>query len=83
MLVDFWMNHFDVFNGKGSVRMLLTSYERDAIRPHVLGRLRDLLLATARHPSFTSASRLADLGPVEHVFPGYRPAKQLGLLASS
>jgi uncharacterized protein (DUF1800 family) len=51
VLVDFWLNHFNVFNGKGPERMLLTSYERDAIRPHVLGRFRDLLLATARHPA--------------------------------
>jgi len=51
VLVDFWLNHFNVFNGKGSGRLLLTSYERDAIRPHVLGRFRDLLLATARHPA--------------------------------
>ncbi len=51
VLVDFWLNHFNVFNGKGQGRMLLTSYERDAIRPHVLGRFRDLLLATARHPA--------------------------------
>jgi uncharacterized protein (DUF1800 family) len=51
VLVDFWMNHFNVFRGKGAVGMLLPSYERDAIRPHVLGRFRDLLLATARHPA--------------------------------
>ena len=51
VLVDFWLNHFNVFNGKGPARMLLTSYERDAIRPHVLGRFRDMLLATARHPA--------------------------------
>ena len=51
VLVDFWLNHFNVFNGKGPIRMLLTSYERDAIRPHVLGRFKDLLLATARHPA--------------------------------
>jgi uncharacterized protein (DUF1800 family) len=51
VLVDFWLNHFNVFNGKGPARMLLTSYERDAIRPFVLGRFRDLLLATARHPA--------------------------------
>ena len=51
VLVDFWMNHFNVFNGKGQARLLLTSYERDAIRPHVLGAFRDLLLATARHPA--------------------------------
>ena len=51
VLVDFWLNHFNVFSGKGSVGMLLTSYERDAIRPFVLGRFRDMLLATARHPA--------------------------------
>jgi uncharacterized protein (DUF1800 family) len=51
VLVDFWLNHFNVFSGKGPVRLLLTSYERDAIRPHVLGRFRDMLLATARHPA--------------------------------
>ncbi|HEX4998709.1 MAG TPA: DUF1800 domain-containing protein [Terriglobia bacterium] len=51
VLVDFWMNHFNVYNGKGQTRVLLTSYERDAIRPHVFGRFRDMLLATARHPA--------------------------------
>ena len=51
VLADFWFNHFNVFNGKGPGRVLLTSYERDAIRPHVLGRFHDLLLATARHPA--------------------------------
>lgn len=51
VLVDFWMNHFNVFNGKGQGRILLTSYERDAIRPHVLGHFKDLLLATAVHPA--------------------------------
>jgi uncharacterized protein (DUF1800 family) len=51
VLVDFWMNHFNVYNGKGPGRMLLTSYERDAIRPFVLGKFKDMLLATARHPA--------------------------------
>jgi uncharacterized protein (DUF1800 family) len=51
VLVDFWMNHFNVFNGKGPGRVLLTSFERDAVRPHVFGRFKDLLLATARHPA--------------------------------
>jgi uncharacterized protein (DUF1800 family) len=56
VLVDFWFNHFNVFENKnvqpnGAVRTLLASYERDAIRPHVLGKFRDLLLATARHPA--------------------------------
>jgi uncharacterized protein (DUF1800 family) len=51
VLVDFWMNHFNVFNGKGPDRVLLTSFERDAIRPYVFGHFKDMLLATARHPA--------------------------------
>jgi uncharacterized protein (DUF1800 family) len=51
VLVDFWMNHFNVFNGKAQERQLITSFERDAIRPNVFGHFRDLLLATARHPA--------------------------------
>jgi uncharacterized protein (DUF1800 family) len=51
VLVDFWFNHFNVFEGKQSVRPTLVSYERDAIRPHVLGHFKDLMLATAHHPA--------------------------------
>ena len=51
MLVDFWFNHFNVFVGKGQVRQYLTEYERDAIRPHVLGNFRDMLGATAHSPA--------------------------------
>ncbi len=51
MLVDFWFNHFNVFAGKGADRWLLTSYERDAIRPHVLGNFRTMLHATAKSPA--------------------------------
>jgi uncharacterized protein (DUF1800 family) len=54
VLVDFWLNHFNVYRDKNTVGMLLTSYERDAIRPHVLGRFRDMLFATARHPAMLS-----------------------------
>ena len=51
VLVDFWFNHFNVNIGDGPVRPATPSYERDAIRPHVLGRFRDLLGATAQHPA--------------------------------
>jgi uncharacterized protein (DUF1800 family) len=51
VLVDFWFNHFNVFAGKGPVRVYLTEYERDAIRPHVLGHFRDLLGAVAKSPA--------------------------------
>jgi uncharacterized protein (DUF1800 family) len=50
-MVDFWFNHFNVFAGKGQDRWLLTSYERDAIRPHAMGKFRDLLQATAQSPA--------------------------------
>jgi uncharacterized protein (DUF1800 family) len=51
VLVDFWFNHFNVWEQKAQDRVLLSSYEREAIRPHVLGHFKDLLLATARHPA--------------------------------
>ncbi|MCY1019883.1 DUF1800 domain-containing protein [Pyxidicoccus sp. MSG2] len=51
VLVDFWFNHFNVSAEKGAARWMVTSYERDAIRPHVFGRFRELLGATARHPA--------------------------------
>jgi len=51
VLTDAWFNQFNVFAGKGPTRSYVTAYERDAIRPHVLGRFRDLLGATARHPA--------------------------------
>jgi uncharacterized protein (DUF1800 family) len=51
VMVDFWFNHFNVFAGKGQTRMYLTEYERDAIRPRVLGKFRDLLGAVAESPA--------------------------------
>ena len=51
LMVDFWSNHFNVFAAKGADRWLMTSYDRDTIRPHALGKFRDLLLATAQSPA--------------------------------
>jgi len=51
VMVDFWYNHFNVFSRKGVDAMLVGAYEQQAIRPHALGRFRDLLEATARHPA--------------------------------
>jgi uncharacterized protein (DUF1800 family) len=50
-MVDFWYNHFNVFAAKSADRWLITSYERDAIRPHAMGKFRDLLEATAKSPA--------------------------------
>jgi len=48
---DFWFNHFNVYMDKGADRILISTYERDAIRPHVFGKFRDLLEATAQSPA--------------------------------
>ncbi len=50
-LVDFWYNHFNVYAYKDLDRWLVLPYERDAIRPHVLGKFRNLLEATAKSPA--------------------------------
>src|SRR5207253_3580914 len=51
VLTDFWFNHFNVDARKGPDRFMLTEYERETIRPRVLGRFRDLLGATAKSPA--------------------------------
>jgi len=51
-LVLFWSNHFAVSTAKGgSVPSMVGSYEREAIRPHVYGRFRDMLEAAVKHPA--------------------------------
>ncbi|HEY2015490.1 MAG TPA: DUF1800 domain-containing protein, partial [Bryobacteraceae bacterium] len=83
VLTDFWLNHFNVFEGKGQDRAMLASYEREAIRPHVLGKFKDLLLASARHPAMlyyldnweSMSPGVFELGPFA---PGrFTPAQQL------
>ena len=51
VLTDFWFNHFNVFARKGRTEIYVGEYERDAIRPHVLGSFRELLEATAKSPA--------------------------------
>jgi uncharacterized protein (DUF1800 family) len=71
VLVDFWFNHFNVNEGKQYDRPLVASFERDAIRPHVLGKFKDLLIATAKHPAMlyyldnweSMAPGIFDIGP--------------------
>ena len=50
-LVAFWSNHFCVSAAKSEIgRAAAGAFEREAIRPHVLGRFSDMLLAVERHP---------------------------------
>jgi uncharacterized protein (DUF1800 family) len=71
VMTDFWFNHFNVFAGKGPTQQYLTEYERDVIRPHVFGKFRDLLGATAQSPAmlfyldnWQSADPDAQMGPM-------------------
>ena len=50
-MVQFWMNHFNIFADKDAERWLITSFERDTIRPRALGKFEDLLVATAESPA--------------------------------
>ncbi|WP_173080426.1 DUF1800 domain-containing protein [Fundidesulfovibrio magnetotacticus] len=51
LLVGFWCNHFNVPASKGLAHLWVGSFEREAVRPHVLGRFEDMLLAATRHPA--------------------------------
>ncbi len=51
VMVDFWYNNFNVYSDKGLDKLWVGAYEREAIRPYALGKFRDLLGATARHPA--------------------------------
>lgn len=51
-LIAFWSNHFCISADKSSpVRVMTGAYEREVIRPHILGRFRDMLVAAAMHPA--------------------------------
>jgi uncharacterized protein (DUF1800 family) len=84
VLTDFWFNHFNVFIGKGADRYLVTAYERDVIRPHVLGKFKDLLVSTARSPAMLfyldnwqsegpNSDAAQNRPAAAHVQPGWRP----------
>ena len=48
-LVHFWSNHFTVSNTKPQAQAFLGGFEREAIRPHVLGKFSDMLIASSQH----------------------------------
>ena len=47
----FWLNHFNVFQGKHNLRAMVGDYENSALRPHALGTFRNLLGAVTQHPA--------------------------------
>lgn len=63
-LVHFWSNHFAVSANKPQVTVMAGAFEREAIRPHVLGRFQDMLLAVERHPAMQSfLDQIRSTGP--------------------
>ncbi|MCK9915907.1 DUF1800 domain-containing protein [Microbacteriaceae bacterium K1510] len=75
-LVWFWSNHFCISADKGPTRPICGAYEREAIRPHVLGKFADMLLAVETHPGmlyFLDNAR--SIGP--NSFAGVRQRKGL------
>ena len=64
-MVNFWSNHFCVAAGKSAgVRASTGAYEREAVRPHVFGRFRDMLRASARHPAMLAyLDNFISIGP--------------------
>jgi uncharacterized protein (DUF1800 family) len=51
VLADFWFNHFNVPVTHNRARPFVLTFERDAIRPNVLGSFAAMLSATAKHPA--------------------------------
>ena len=71
-LVAFWSNHFAIAVNKASlVRGTAGAFEREAIRPHILGRFSDMLKSVAQHPTM-----LIYLDNIQSIGPNSRAAKQ-------
>jgi len=51
VLTDFWFNHFNVSASKNDCAQFIPAYERDVIRPNVMGKFSQLLLATSQSPA--------------------------------
>jgi uncharacterized protein (DUF1800 family) len=52
VMTDFWENHFNIYAQKGGPEpYYLTDFDENVIRPHALGKFRDLLEAVAQSPA--------------------------------
>ena len=79
-LTDFWENHFSVYVGKMPTRFTLLEYDRDIIRPRVLGKFRDLLGAVAHSPAMLYyLDNVQSAADSNHMtLPEYRQAEKSG-----
>ena len=63
-MVHFWSNHFCVSADNPQTSAFAGAFERDAIRPHVLGRFEDMLLAVEHHPAMLIyLNQIQSIGP--------------------
>ncbi len=76
-MTDFWFNHFNVSFQKNQVKWMLTSYERDVIRPRVFGKFRDLVGAVAHSPAMMEYLDNA----TSTVDPRYVPEDEMAVLS--
>ena len=52
VMTDFWENHFNIYAAKGAPEpYYLVDFDQNVIRPHALGKFRDLLEAVSRSPA--------------------------------
>ena len=81
-LVAFWSNHFCISAAKGGIaRVSAGAFEREAIRPHVLGTFSDMLLAVESHPAmlhFLDNARSVGPGSKAGQRPGHGLNENLG-----
>ncbi|MBB5057555.1 uncharacterized protein (DUF1800 family) [Granulicella aggregans] len=74
VMTDFWFNHFNIYINKDSDQWYTTTYERDVIRKHALGKFGDLLMATATSPAMmVYLDNQLSIGP-DSVANGVNPA---------
>ena len=83
VMTDFWFNHFNVTTRDGGARPRTLAYERDAIRPNVLGKFRVILGATAKHPAMlyyldNAQSRMAPPSEREQAKPEPKKEASMG-----
>jgi len=82
-LVHFWSNHFCVSADNPQITAFAAAFERDAIRPHVLGRFHDMLIAVEQHPAMLIyLNQVTSVGPNSRVaqrIEARNPQRKLGL----
>ena len=77
VLTDFWFNHFNVSLTKGECADFIPAYERDVIRPNVLGHFDKMLIAEAQSPAMLYyLDNFASVGPPAPPKPNNKPASK-------